>query len=359
MNEPDDGGRAAMRAFGVAAVALAGLLFSLTPAATSLDDALLDREWRLLRQFAPRAAPDDIIVVGRAVRRELSQQPPLAIEQRVVEPGRRGREREQEPGERDGRHAERAHCRATAVVGLVHGRILTRHAAGARLTPSPERSRKPMSGESPGAAQLKSISDPFVRELAALGRLRSYPKNTVFITEGDSSDSVFVILAGRVKVFLSDTEGHEMILDTQGPGEYVGEMALDGKPRSASVMTLEPSTFSVVARDPIKEAIRRNPDFALDMISKIIDRARLATNSVKDLALLDVYGRVARLLLNLAVEHDGRLQIPEKLTQQEIAERVGASRDMVSRIFRDLTAGGYIKVENRIITITKKPPARW
>ena len=216
-----------------------------------------------------------------------------------------------------------------------------------------------MTGESPTAAQLKAIADPFVRELAALGRLRSYPKNTVFITEGDSSDSVFVVLSGRVKVFLSDTEGHEMILDTQGPGEYVGEMALDGKPRSASVMTLEPTSFSVVARDPIREAIRHDPDFALEMISKIIDRARLATTSIKDLALLDVYGRVARLLLNMAVEHDGKLAIPEKLTQQEIAERVGASRDMVSRIFRDLTAGGYIKVENRMITITKKPPARW
>jgi CRP/FNR family cyclic AMP-dependent transcriptional regulator len=216
-----------------------------------------------------------------------------------------------------------------------------------------------MTGESPTTAQLKAIADPFVRELAALGRLRSYPKNTVFITEGDSSDSVFVVLSGRVKVFLSDTEGHEMILDTQGPGEYVGEMALDGKPRSASVMTLEPTSFAVVARDPIREAIRRDPDFALEMISKIIDRARLATNSIKDLALLDVYGRVARLLLNMAVEHDGKLAIPEKLTQQEIAERVGASRDMVSRIFRDLSAGGYIKVENRIITITKKPPARW
>ena len=162
-----------------------------------------------------------------------------------------------------------------------------------------------------------------MRELASLGRLRSYPKNTVFITEGDSSDSVFVVLSGRVKIFLSDTEGHEMILDTQGPGEYVGEMALDGNPRSASVMTMEATTFSVVARDPIKEAIRRNPDFALDMISKIIDRARLATNSVKDLALLDVYGRVARLLLNMAVERNGKLEIPEKLTQQEIAERVG------------------------------------
>lgn len=216
-----------------------------------------------------------------------------------------------------------------------------------------------MTGESPSATQLTAISDPFVRELAALGRLRSYPKNTVFITEGDSSDSVFVILSGRVKIFLSDTEGHEMILDTQGPGEYVGEMALDGNPRSASVMTMEATAFSVVGREPIKEHIRRNPEFALDMISKIIDRARLATNSVKDLALLDVYGRVARLLLNMAVEHNGKLEIPDKLTQQEIAERVGASRDMVSRIFRDLTAGGYITVESRHITINKKPPARW
>jgi CRP/FNR family cyclic AMP-dependent transcriptional regulator len=124
-------------------------------------------------------------------------------------------------------------------------------------------------------------------------------------------------------------------------------------------MTLEPTTISVVARDPIREAIRENPDFALEMISRIIDRARLATNSVKHLALLDVYGRVARLLLEMAVDKDGKTQIPEKITQQEIAERVGASRDMVSRIFRDLTLGGYISVENRIITINKKPPARW
>ncbi|HEX4764543.1 MAG TPA: Crp/Fnr family transcriptional regulator [Usitatibacter sp.] len=216
-----------------------------------------------------------------------------------------------------------------------------------------------MTGDTPSAAQLQGISDAFVRQLASLGRVRTYPKNTVFITEGDSSDSVFVVLSGKVKVFISDTEGHEMILDTQGPGEYVGEMALDGNPRSASVMTLESSTFSVVARDPIREAIRNDPDFALDMISKIIDRARLATSSVKDLALLDVYGRVARLLLNMAVDKAGKLVIPEKLTQQEIAERVGASRDMVSRIFRDLTAGGYITVENRFITINKKPPARW
>jgi CRP/FNR family cyclic AMP-dependent transcriptional regulator len=216
-----------------------------------------------------------------------------------------------------------------------------------------------MQGDAPSSAQLSAIQDAFVKKLASLGRLRTYPKNTVFITEGDSSDTVFVVLTGKVKVFVADTEGHEMILDTYGPGDYVGEMALDGNPRSASCMTLEPTSFSVVARDPILEAIRANPVFALDMIAKVIDRARLATDNVKHLALLDVYGRVARLLLNMAVESDGKLAIPDKLTQQEIAERVGASRDMVSRIFRDLTQGGYITVENRMITINKKPPARW
>ena len=216
-----------------------------------------------------------------------------------------------------------------------------------------------MNGEPPSQAQLAAIGDAFVRELAALGRVRSYPRSTVFITEGDSSDTLFVILSGKVKAFVSDSEGHELILNTQGAGEYVGEMALDGKPRSASVVTLEPSTFSVVQREPLREAIRRNPDFALDMIAKVIERARESTENVKNLALLDVYGRVARLLLNMAVETEGKLRIPDKLTQQEIAERVGASRDMVSRIFRDLTIGGYITVENRYITINKKPPARW
>jgi CRP/FNR family cyclic AMP-dependent transcriptional regulator len=207
---------------------------------------------------------------------------------------------------------------------------------------------------------MAAIPDGFVRELAALGRVRSYPKNTVFITEGDSSDSVFVILSGKVKTFVSDTEGRELTLDTQGPGEYVGEMAFNGQPRSASVVTLEPAVFSVVPRDTLREAIRNNPDFALDMISRLVERAREATGHVKNLALLDVYGRVARLLLSLAEESaDGKMRIPEKLTQQEVAERVGASRDMVSRIFRDLTTGGYISVENRIVTINKKPPARW
>lgn len=212
-----------------------------------------------------------------------------------------------------------------------------------------------------GTEQLiAAIGDPMVRELAARGQTRTFPKNTVIINEGDRGDSLFVILSGKVKVYVSDDDGREMILDIHGPGDYVGEMSLDGRPRSASVMTLEPSTCAVVTRDALREAIANNPDVAMALISTLIDRARIATDNVKNLALMDVYGRVARLLLSLAKEQpDGKLVVPERMTQQDIADRVGASRDMISRIFKDLTVGGYITVVDRQITINRKPPARW
>ena len=207
---------------------------------------------------------------------------------------------------------------------------------------------------------ISAIGDPMVRELATRGQTRTFPKNAVIINEGDRGDSLFVILAGKVKVYVSDDDGREMVLDTYGAGDYVGEMSLDGRPRSASVMTLEPTTCAVVTRDELRTAIAQNPDVAMTLISTLIDRARIATDNVKNLALMDVYGRVARLLLSLAKEDAaGKLVVPEKMTQQDIADRVGASRDMISRIFKDLTIGGYVSIENRQITINRKPPSRW
>ena len=211
----------------------------------------------------------------------------------------------------------------------------------------------------PSALQLSGITDPLVRELASHGQVRSFAKNAVIINEGDDSNSVFVILSGRVKVYSSDASGREIVYDDYGTGEYVGEMSLDGQPRSASVMTLEPTVCSTLNRDEVRKAISANPDIAIQLISTLIARARYATASVRNLALLDVYGRVARLLLDLAEEKDGVLAIPERLTQQDIGDRVGASRDMVSRIFKDLVAGGYIRIDHKIITILRKPPERW
>jgi CRP/FNR family cyclic AMP-dependent transcriptional regulator len=209
-------------------------------------------------------------------------------------------------------------------------------------------------------ARIEALADPLVRDLARGGQVRSMPRNSVFIHEGERGDSLFVILSGRAKVFVADADGREMVLDIHGPGDYVGEMALDGQPRAASVMAMEPTVCSVLTRDALRAAIVANPDLAMSLIFTLIERMRIATEKVRNLALMDVYGRVARLLLSLAVEQpDGKLVVPERLTQQDIADRVGASRDMVSRIFKDLTTGGYVTVVDRQITINRKPPARW
>jgi CRP/FNR family transcriptional regulator, cyclic AMP receptor protein len=206
---------------------------------------------------------------------------------------------------------------------------------------------------------LGAIEDPVARELAARGQIRSFPKNAVLINEGERADSVFVLLSGRVKVFVSDRQGREMILDIRGAGQYVGEMTLDGGPRSASVQAMEAVSCAVVGRDALRAAIAADPDLAMSLIDRLIERARNATETVKSLALTDVYGRVSRLLLSLARERDGKLVVPERMTQQDIADRVGASRDMISRIFKDLTAGGYVSVVDRQITLNRRPPARW
>lgn len=206
---------------------------------------------------------------------------------------------------------------------------------------------------------LDGIGDELVRELAARGEVRSFPRHAVIINEGERSDALYVILSGRVKVYVSDADGGEMILETYGPGDYVGEMALDGRPRSASVMALEPTRCAVVTRAVVRDAIAGSPDLAWKLIDTLIERVRQATDTVKTLALMDVYGRVARLLLALAREDDGKLVIPERMTQQDIAHRIGASRDMVGRVFKELIAGGYVSVVDRQITILRKPPPRW
>jgi CRP/FNR family cyclic AMP-dependent transcriptional regulator len=205
------------------------------------------------------------------------------------------------------------------------------------------------------------IEDPVARELAAGGEIRSFAKDSLIIRENDPGDALFVILAGRVKVFVADAQGREMILAHYGPGDYVGEMALDGQPRSASVCALEPTVCAVVARDDLRTAIRGDPDIAMRMLATLIGRARSATGNLKNLALMDVYGRVARLLLEQDYEPgaDGLQWSRERLTHQEIANRVGASRDMISRIFKDLRAGGYIAVRDKRIAILRRPPARW
>lgn len=181
----------------------------------------------------------------------------------------------------------------------------------------------------------------------------------MLVQEGDKSDQLYVVLTGRLKVFLADSDGKEIIVDTLGPNQYFGEMALDGEPRSASVMTMEASKLAVVQRADFKKFLAEYPDDAFQFILALIQRARNLTRTVGNLSLLDVYGRVARLLLDNAVEESGRLVVEGPMSQQEIAKRVGSSREMVSRILGDLREGKYISMENNRIVIQQQLPKHW
>ena len=189
--------------------------------------------------------------------------------------------------------------------------------------------------------------------------MRSYAAHAVLVTEDDRSDALFIILSGRVKAYGSGDDGREVVYATQGAGEYFGEMTLDGGTRSASVMTLEPTTCAVVPGAEVRDFLARHPDFARHLVGKLIRLARASTEHVKSLALEDVYGRIARLLRTLARDEAGVPTLPDKLTQQDIAERVGSSREMVSRIFKSLTEGGYIALRGGRIVLLKTLPARW
>jgi CRP/FNR family cyclic AMP-dependent transcriptional regulator len=214
--------------------------------------------------------------------------------------------------------------------------------------------------DGPAAAVTRdALHADLLKRIAARGGVKKFAASTLIIGEGDTADNLYIILSGRVKVYASNEEGREVIIALRGPGEYVGELALDGGERCASVMTTEPTTCSVVTGANLRQFIAEHPDFALHLIHRLIDRVREATGNVKSLALQDVYGRVVRLLELLAVSEGAELVVRERLTQQDISERVGSSREMVARVLKHLTQGQYLVVESGRITILRKLPSAW
>jgi CRP/FNR family cyclic AMP-dependent transcriptional regulator len=196
-------------------------------------------------------------------------------------------------------------------------------------------------------------------EISRHGVPREFRARTVLVTEGEKTNALYIILEGRVRAYVSDANGREAVLSVMGPGEYFGELAYDRGPRSASVITLDPCRVLVVPHADFASFVEGNPAFANHFIHKLIRHIRTLTQNVRSLALMDAYGRVARLLLESSVKKDGEQFVPERLTQADIASRVGCSREMVSRIFKDLVQGHYISVEAERIVINRQPPAHW
>jgi CRP/FNR family cyclic AMP-dependent transcriptional regulator len=204
------------------------------------------------------------------------------------------------------------------------------------------------------------LSTELLAQLAARGNARNYGRGELLIEEGGDSDSLFILLAGELKVFTRAANGRELVYNVLRPGEFFGELFLDGGPRSASVKAVTTSTCIVVGREQFREFMASYPEFAESLVLKLIARVRHATEQLRSVATKDVYGRVTALLNELAVEEGGQRMLDKSVTQQEIADRIGATREMVNHVLRELARGGFLtRDDERRLVLRKALPSHW
>jgi CRP/FNR family cyclic AMP-dependent transcriptional regulator len=200
-------------------------------------------------------------------------------------------------------------------------------------------------------SDLSEVESARVSEVV---REREYPKNSVILFEDDPGDALYVVSSGQVKVVLIGEDGREVILSVLSDGDFFGEMSLiDDEPRSAHVIAMKDSRLLVLRRDDFQQQIQALPSIALKVLKVLVGRLRRADAKIGGLVLLDVNGRVAKLLLDLADESGGP-RITRKLTHHTIAQMIGSSRETVSRAMRELTDRGLIDVSRREITIKNR-----
>lgn len=204
------------------------------------------------------------------------------------------------------------------------------------------------------------LSESLVRSLAEQGDLRSFSRGEVLIQEGEVSDALYILVSGEVKVYTRDERGRELVYNMMQPGEFFGELFLDGGPRSASAKAVDAVECVVVGPAEFRGFMRAYPEFAECLVLKLIARLRHATGQTRSLAFSGVYERTVDALNRLSVEEAGVRIIPSGVTQQEIADRVGATREMVNHILRDLARGGFLdRDDQRRMQLIKELPKHW
>lgn len=199
---------------------------------------------------------------------------------------------------------------------------------------------------------FSSVPEEQLRLLTTVVTRRSTTRGSIIMAAGDPTDSLYIILSGRLKVMMSDADGKEVILSILGAGEFFGEMGLiDDNPRSASVVAIEPCELLAITRRDFKKCMTENAEMAMAVMRGLVRRLREADRKIGSLALLDVYGRVARLLLDMSETVDGQKMVTKRLPKQDIAKMIGASREMVSRVMKDLQTGGFIEMRGSTILL--------
>jgi len=200
---------------------------------------------------------------------------------------------------------------------------------------------------------FSGLDETELERLSRVAARRRAGRGDQVVRAGESADALLILLTGRAKVTNFDEEGREIILAWLGPGEFFGEMGLiDGSPRSASVVAVENCELLSIGKNEFQRCMQDNFQVVLKLMQILVRRLREADRNIESLALLDVYGRVARLLLDMSEEEGGKRMVKQKISKQDMARMIGASREMVSKVMRDLEVGGYIISEGDQITIT-------
>jgi len=203
---------------------------------------------------------------------------------------------------------------------------------------------------------FQGLDDKQLAELESGASSRTYKKGSIILSEGDESDSMFVIVAGEAQAYRDDEQGKKIILATMVAGESFGELAIfSGEPRSANVIVTRDCEVKIIRKKDIEALVSSSSQFATSVIQRLSVKVIALTEKVSVLALKDNYGRIVRVL----EEHANDDAITGKLTQQDIADQIGSSREMVSRILKDLRVGGYIEIDKKRINILKPLPKAW
>jgi len=204
------------------------------------------------------------------------------------------------------------------------------------------------------------LKEAEIRTLLDIGLDRIFPARKILISEGDATTDLYVVIEGKARAVGIDIDGRLIVHNVFGPGGYFGEMSfIDGEPRCATVETLQKTRLLKIPRDRFRKILPANPDITFNLMKGLTEKLRNATRRIEELVFMDAYSRVSNLLLRLAPPGEGPRTVPDLLTQQDIAERIGTSREMVSRVLTSLVSSGYITRQNKRITIQKDLPESW
>jgi CRP/FNR family cyclic AMP-dependent transcriptional regulator len=201
------------------------------------------------------------------------------------------------------------------------------------------------------AEDTNLLSDHLLSRLSARGDVRTYARGEVLIHEGEVSDALYVLLSGELKVYTTDAREREFVYNVIGPGEFFGELFLDGGLRSASVKAVTTSLCVAVGREALRGFMNSYPEFAERLVLKLIGRVRHATEQTRTLAFDGARDRTVTVLNSLIEEQDGERMIRDGVTQQDIADRIGATREMVNYVLRDLLRSGHLvrRADKRLV----------